>query len=69
MNKKRDDDKISISKLKRPGLLSLWLEWKSRPDVVIDAELASTTEDDPDINDHIGNNMIIDDDDDVSLVL
>ena len=74
MNKKRDDDKISISKLKRPGLLSLWLEWQSRPDVVIDAELASqniingTTEDDPDINDHIGNNMIIDDDDDVSLV-
>ena len=36
MHKKRDDDKVSISKLKRPGLLALWLEWQSRPEEVID---------------------------------
>jgi len=33
MHKKRDDDKVAISKLKRPGLLALWLTWQSRPDI------------------------------------
>ena len=34
LHKKRKDDKVSISKLKRDELLSLWLNWKSRPDPV-----------------------------------
>ena len=29
MHKKRDDNKVSIAKLKRAGLLELWLEWQS----------------------------------------
>ena len=33
-HKKRKDDKVSISKLKRDELLLLWLNWKSRPDPV-----------------------------------
>jgi len=39
MHKKRDDDKISISALKRSGLLALWLEWHSRPDMEINVVL------------------------------
>ena len=33
MQKKRDDDKVSISKMKRSELVPLWLAWQSRPDV------------------------------------
>ena len=32
MYKKRDDDKVSVSKLKRSELLAIWLEWRNRPD-------------------------------------
>ena len=34
MTKKQDEDKISISKLKRSYLIPLWLTWQSRPDSV-----------------------------------
>ena len=34
MYKKKDSDRISISKLKRSELLALWLEWRHRHDVV-----------------------------------
>ena len=32
MYKKREIDKVSISKLKLCELLAVWLEWKNRPD-------------------------------------
>ena len=32
MYKKRDDDKVSVSKLKCSELLAIWLEWRNRPD-------------------------------------
>lgn len=35
MHKKQETDPVSISKLKRPGLLALWLQWQSRPDVEV----------------------------------
>jgi len=34
LHKKKKDDKVSISKLKRNKLVSLWLSWKSRYDPV-----------------------------------
>ena len=42
-HKKRKDDKVSISKLKRDELLLLWLNWKSRPDP---ANIVSTSRED-----------------------
>ena len=36
MQKKRDDDKISISKMKRSELIPLWIAWQSRPDIEIE---------------------------------
>ena len=36
MQKKRDDDKVSISKMKRSELVLLWLPWQSRSDVKIE---------------------------------
>ena len=41
MAKKQDNDKISISKLKRSDLISLWLTWQCRPDSA--ASICATT--------------------------
>ena len=35
-HKKRDSDKIYVSKLKRNELVALWLEWQHRPDVAVE---------------------------------
>ncbi len=60
---------ISISKLKCPGLLALWLEWQSRPDIDVSTmEPHGTSQNDiscdPVVNeiDNNINTMIIDDD-------
>ena len=37
MSKKREDDKISISKMKRSNLIPLWLAWQSRPDIMVES--------------------------------
>jgi len=69
MHKKRDVDTISISKLKRPGLLALWLEWQSRPDIDVSTMIPQGTSQnniscDPVVNENGNdiNTMIIDDD-------
>ena len=36
MQKKRDDDKIAISKMKRSDLTALWIAWQSQPDIVVE---------------------------------
>ena len=36
MQKKRDDDQVCISKMKRSELVPLWLAWQSRPNVEIE---------------------------------
>ena len=43
MHKKRDADTVSISKLKRPGLLALLLEWQSRPDIDVSTMIPQGT--------------------------
>lgn len=35
MHKNHDTNQVFISKLKQPGLLALWLQWQSRPDVEV----------------------------------
>ena len=69
MHKKRDGDTVSIYKLKRPGLLSLWLEWQSRPDIDVSTMIPQGTSQsdigcDLVINENgdIVNTMIVDDD-------
>ena len=64
MHKKRDDDKVSIAKLKRADLLALWLEWQSRPDTIDVLEKSqdynenNTTQCNPVIVDHHGENSV-----------
>lgn len=36
MQKKRDDDKICVSKMKRSELMGTWIAWKDRPDDTTD---------------------------------
>ena len=47
-HKKRDTDTVSISKLKRNELLSLWISWKDRNDEI--TTLTSPVEDSGDVN-------------------
>ena len=66
MHKKRDDDKVSISKLKRPGLLALWLAWQSRPDIDISTTVPQglsqhNVDNNPVVIDHGDDTMIVDD--------
>ena len=64
MSKKRDNDKVSIAKLKRADLLALWLEWQSRPDIIDvlnksqDYNENNTTQCNPVITDHHGGNSM-----------
>ena len=46
--KKRDTDTVSILKLKRNELLSLWISWKDRNDEI--TTLTSLVEDSGDVN-------------------
>ena len=34
-HKRRDFDKVYVSKLKRDDLVALWLEWQHRPEVAV----------------------------------
>ena len=44
-HKKRDSDKVSVSKLNRQELLALWLEWQHRPEVaVVDTTITTIPE-------------------------
>ena len=70
MHKKRDDDKVSISKLKRPGLLALWLIWQSRPDIEVSTIVPQglsqhNVDNNPVVIDHGVDTMIVDDNVDV----
>ena len=70
MNKKRDDDKASILKLKRPGLLALWLAWQSRPDIEVSTIVPQgvsqiNVDHNPVITNHGDDTMIVDDNVDV----
>ena len=71
MHKKGDDDKVSISKLKRPGLLALWLAWQSRPDVEVSSTIVpqgvsqTNVDHNPVICNHGDDTMIVDDNVDV----
>ena len=64
MHKKRDDNKVSIAKLKCAGLLALWLEWQIRPDIIDmldksqDYNENNTTQCNPVITDHHGGNSM-----------
>ena len=65
MHKKRDDDKVSISKLKRPGLLALWLIWQSRPDIEVSTIVPQglsqhNVDNNPVVIDHGVDTMIVD---------
>ena len=72
MHKKQETNPVSISKLKRPGLLALWLRWQSRPDVEVSGSATivappkdltqNIIETDPTVEDNHGDNtMIVDD--------
>ena len=62
--KKRDNDKVLISKLKRPGLLALWLAWQSRPDIGVSTIVPQGLS-----QHHVDNNpVVIDHGDDTMIV-
>ena len=73
MHKKQDSDEVAISRLKRPGLLALWLQWQSRPDAEVNITTSATLVapqgpnqnnidiDDPVVDNHGDDTMIVDD--------
>ena len=71
-HKKRDSDRVSVSKLKRHDLVALWLEWQHRPEVAVVDDTTTVVPEghsdiisddvhyDPLVNDHSNSAMVVD---------